>query len=288
MQFAPGIKEALEVAQTFADDEEAAQFWSKGMPLTKIEDVAFPGADGQDQKARLYRGSGGPVVYYIHGGGWVGGSIELNDRACSTLAVQSGCDVVSLSYRFAPDHPYPAALNDCRAGVAHFQPQFGNDPYFLAGASAGANLALSLALDEAPAGLVLFYGVFGADFETQSYQDFAEGFGFTKERAIEIFDHYDPSGLRHTTPQLCPLNATEAQLEQLPPTFLMAAEYDVLRDDSLHLAARFQASNCPHEMHVEPGVTHGFINRGRLVPAADRCLEQTAGFLARISETIVT
>lgn len=286
MEFAEGMAEASRLNDTMAESNEAAAFWAEGMPNAPFEDDTYSGADGQPQAARLYRGAGGPVVLYIHGGGWVGGSIAMNERACRALAHHAQADVVSISYRLAPDHPFPAGLEDCRAALRHYRPQFGNDPIILAGASAGANLALALALDEEVAGLLLFYGLFGADLTTSSYDTYAEGFGLDRARVAEILDLYDPTGQRATDPRVCPLTAADDMLAKLPPSLLLAAEHDVLRDDSVKLARRLTALGRPHDLHIEPGVTHGFINRGRLVPAADRCLEQAAAFLTALNEKI--
>lgn len=286
MKFSEGMEEAIRLYDQMGDTDAAAAFWAEGMPITKIEDLTYPGAAGQIQAARLYRGAGGHVVLYIHGGGWVGGSIAMNERACRAFAGHAAADVVSISYRLAPEHPYPAGLEDCRAALNHFRPLFGNDPIILAGASAGANLALALALDEQVAGLILFYGVFGADLGTESYRAYGEGFGLSGARVAEIFDLYDPGKVRHDDPRLCPLNASDTQLAALPPSFLLAAEYDVLRDDTLALGRRLKRLDRPHELHVEPGVTHGFINRGRLVPAADNCLERASRFLTALNEKI--
>lgn len=283
MELASGMADAMRVSDGFASDAEAAAYWAEDTALVPTEERTYPGALGQDQRARLYRGgSDGPLILYIHGGGWTGGSIDLNERACQLLADRAGVDIVSISYRLAPERPYPAGLDDCRAALHHFRDQFAARPIVLTGASAGANLALALALDEPIAGLILFYGVFGSDMETTSYREFAEGYGFTRQRMAELFDLYDPEGRRGTEPRLCPLHASDIQVSALPPTYILAAECDVLRDDSVALARRLATAGREHQLHIEPGVTHGFINRGRLVPAADRCLAQAAAFLNTI------
>lgn len=283
---AEGIREAQRVHEGFASEPEAAAYWAKGADWVPTEDRTYKGAAGQEQAARLYRGGGrGPVVLYVHGGGWAGGSIALNERACQVLARDAGCDVVSVSYRLAPAHPYPAGLEDCRAALAAFRTAFPGRAFALAGASAGANLALALALDEEAAGLVLFYGVYGNDLTTGSYTSFATGYGFTRDRMAELFQLYDPEGWRDSDPRICPLRAGDDQLRRLPPACLVAAGLDVLRDDTLALARRLAALDAPHLLEVEPGVTHGFINRGRHVPAADACLSRAARFLSELEPT---
>lgn len=285
MTYSPGMTEAIAIADRFSGDAEAAAYWGHGAPEVDCEDLSYPGGAGQPQSARLYRGGAGPLLLYIHGGGWVGGSIALNERACRFLAQESGSDVLSISYRLAPEHPFPAGLEDCRAALSWARARFPGRAVALGGASAGANLALALALDETVLGLVLFYGVFDADFTTDSHVAYRQGYGFTGARCAEIFELYDPEGLRRSEPRICPLRAADAQLRRLPRSFLVAAELDVLRDDTLRLAERLGRLDQPHELHVEPGVTHGFINRGRLVPAADACLRRAAAFLAELDQT---
>lgn len=276
MVFAQGMQEAMRTAEAFADDAEAAAFWAADAQHVDTEDFTYIGAAGQVQAARRYAGQGDPLIVYFHGGGWAGGSIAINEPACQRLAHLTGFEVVSLSYRLAPAHSFPAGLEDCRAGLRALR---GSRPVVLAGASAGANLATALALDAQVQGLVSFYGVFGADLTTDSHRRFATGYGFTSARMADLFALYDPEGRRHSDPRLCPLVASDTQLAALPPALLIAAELDVLSDDTRALAARLGALSLPHTLHIEPGVTHGFINRGRLVPAAKACLARAARFI---------
>ncbi|WP_305969316.1 MULTISPECIES: alpha/beta hydrolase [unclassified Mameliella] len=279
-QLAPGMAEAIRTHESLSD-AEAATFWAEGADWVPTEDTDYTGAAGQPQAARVYHGAAkGPVALYIHGGGWTGGSIALNERACQIMARDSGCTVVSISYRLAPEHPFPAGLQDCRAAIDQFCARFAGRPFVLSGASAGGNLALALAFDRPVQGLLLYYGVFGDDFETSSYRHYAEGYGLTRARMQELFTLYDPQGHHAHDLRLCPLKATDGQFRRLPPTCLIAAGLDVLRDDTTALADRLRRLDIPHSLHVEPGVTHGFINRGRLVPAADACLTRAARFLA--------
>lgn len=289
--WATGMQEALRANETFTSDDEAAAYWAEAAPRVPFEDRSYPGGAGQTQRARLYRGeTGAPTLLYIHGGGWTGGSIELNEAATRGLVAESGWNVLSISYRLAPRHPYPAGLDDCRAALRWLKSEraalgLDNDRIALGGASAGANLALAMALDldrDDVAGLLLYYGVFGKDFATPSYRRHEDGPVLTRTRMIEIFDLYDPDGLRDTDPRIAPLTATD--LSHLPPACLIAAEHDVLLDDSLRMAERFAADGVPHSLHVQPGVSHGFINRGRLVPAARDCVRRGANFLKSLNK----
>ena len=291
MRFAPGMEEALRKGDLFSSDEEAARFWSMDAPDVPFEETAFRGGNGQTQPARLYRGGAdAPALLYIHGGGWCGGSIDLNDPATRGICAESGWNVFSISYRLAPEHPYPAALEDCLAAVRWLRTEGATlglrpGPIALGGASAGANLAMaaSLALGGRDvAALVLFYGVYGHDLNTDSYRAYRNGPGLTRARMVEIFEMYDPGRRRERDPLIAPLSATD--LARTPPACLIAAEHDVLLDDSRRMAAALAEAGAPHSFHVEPGVTHGFINRGRLVPAARASVSRAASFLKDLKD----
>ncbi len=133
---------------------------------------------------------------------------------------------------------------------------------------------------------MLFYGVFGADLDTESYRHYAEGPGLTRTRMAELFDMYDPGGRRHADPLIAPLAADPPA--GLPPCCLIAAEHDVLLDDSRAMHRALVAAGPAATLHVEPGVTHGFINRGRLVPAANAALARAAGFVRTLHSSETT
>ncbi|MBI1172878.1 alpha/beta hydrolase fold domain-containing protein [bacterium] len=291
MTFAPGMEEALRRHESFAREDEAVAFWAETAPQVPTVEMTYPGGAGQPQTVRLYRGhlpAPAPVILYIHGGGWVGGSIAINDPAVRALVAESGWSAVSISYRFAPQHPYPAALQDVGAALRWLRDKasgLGLDAGRVAigGASAGANLAAAAALAEPEgslAGMVLFYGIFGADMETASYSTHADGPGLTRARMAEFFDLYDPVNLRRTDAMIAP--ALAPSLRALPPALLVVAEIDVLADDSRAFATRLRAEQVPTEVIEVAGVTHGFINRGRMVPAARDTLTRAAAFLSTL------
>ena len=293
---APGMEEVLAEETRLAELPQAdvEKFWMEGAAkMHAIEDFYFPGASNQQQRMRLYRATADkrPVLIYIHGGGWIGGSIELNESAARALAAQSGRHVVSISYRFAPEHPYPAALSDCVAAVRWLQSGSAPDDLMqhlslqhvaIAGASAGGNLALITALS-LPANtfdaLLLFYGVFDDDMSVQSYREYPDGPGMTRARMETIFRNYDPDHHRKSDPLVTPLHA---DLSGLPHTVVAAAEIDVLRSESESLAKRLQQAGVTVTSWVEQGVTHGLINRGRMLPGAQATLERAAGVLASL------
>lgn len=290
--FAEGMEEMLRVSDELkaaGDIAAEAAYWAEGAPEVPVEDLAYPGAAHQAQAVRLYRGSleaPAPVVLYAHGGGWVGGGIAQNERLCRTLAAESGWSVFSISYRLAPDDPYPAALTDVQAAMdwlALEGGKLGLDPsrMVLSGSSAGANLALAAALAKpgVATGLLLYYGVYDRDFGRESFGQHGDGPGITRARVEEIFDLYAPDA--GNDPLVVPYHAPD--LAFLPPACLIAAEIDVLRSENEAMAQRLKDAAVATEFHVEPGVTHGFINRGRHVPAASACLTRGAEFLKRLS-----
>jgi|GEM_PF-5859194 len=286
MNLAPGIEEVHRISDTFADQTEAAAYWMEGaQDVHSIEDLTYPGGAGQDQRFRLYRAhdSDAPLMIFIHGGGWVGGTIEMNERASRCIA-NAGWHVASLSYRLAPANPFPAGLDDCIAAVRYLQsanlPNIDSARIAIGGASAGANLSLATAMElprDTFAALLLYYGVYGNTVETETHALYQNGPGITRDRVAEIYDLYDPGGTYRNDARLAPLLG---DLTGLPPVLNVAAEIDVLRSENEALVAALTAAGVEVDAWTEPGVTHGFINRGRLVPVADAALQRSADWLA--------
>ena len=299
----PAMAEALREAEALAvragidprgaydlDADRAAEarnaaFWAEGAPA--VEDVlplSLPGADGL-LAARLYKPNvpaPAPIVLFVHGGGWAKGSIDTCEWACRQIAARSGLNVIATSYRLAPEHPYPAGLNDidavlnwcmgpsARAGLDHRR-------VLIAGASAGAQLALAACLArrdrgaDMPLGLALFYGVFGTDLETESYRAFGDGrYGLPRAQMQRFFDLYgagDASDL------------LAADLSGLPPVWLSAAGKDVLRDDALAMHAALRAAAVDVHLRLDEGLAHGYSAKARLVPLAKAAIDDAASFL---------
>lgn len=260
---------------------EGAAFWNEGLPDVPVEGHLVDGV-----AFNLYRPTTddrAPTLLYVHGGGWAVGSVAQNEPAIRALALGSGWNVAAPTYRLAPEHPFPAGLEDCLT-VAGWLAASGR-PWGVSGTSAGANLAIATALarrhNPAPSAMVLFYGVFGCDLDTESYTSFGDGrYGLSRERMANFFVMYDPPGARTREPLITPLLG---DLAGLPPTWLVAAGLDVLRDDTLAMHERMRAAGVDVRLRVEPGCTHGFINRGRIVRAARESLADAAAFLRQHS-----
>jgi acetyl esterase len=207
------------------------------------------------------------LVYY-HGGGWVIGSLETHDHLCRALANAVGCSVVSVDYRLAPEHPYPAAPEDCYAAlqaVVDNANALGIDPTRVAvgGDSAGGNLAAVVALmarergGPSLAAQVLIYPVTDRVADTDSYRDNGEGYLLTRSTMEWFWQHY----LADRDPSECPLAEPlrTADLAGLPPTLIITAEFDPLRDEGEAYAARLEEAGVATTCSRYDGAIHDFV-----------------------------
>ena len=241
--------------------------------------------------ARLYRphdeGSSGLLVY-LHGGGWVIGDLDLEDAALRRLTQRSRVPILSIEYRLAPEHPYPAALEDAVAAfewAAGSAEMLGIDARRIAlgGASAGANLALGAALRLRDGGqvaasfLLLMYGSYAGGAETESYRAFADGrFGLPRAAMDWFWRTYAGPDLLAAAVDAVPL---KANLVGLPPTFLNYAELDILRDDSVHLADRLRGAGVDVVAREYAGAVHGFTQYSKASALARRALDDAGDAL---------
>ncbi|HEX7776204.1 MAG TPA: alpha/beta hydrolase [Parvibaculum sp.] len=250
----------------------AAQLEPQGLPIGKVEDMAIPGPAGEIP-VRLYTpvaaGSGAlPVLVYFHGGGWVIGDLETHDALCRTLANESGCKVVAVDYRLAPEHRFPAAAEDSLAAVQWVEAnaaKIGVDPnrIAVAGDSAGGNLAAVVAqLARAQKGpriafQLLIYPVTDTNVDTGSYTAFATGHFLERDGMIWFFDHY-LGGADRNDPRIAPLKA--ASLAGLPRAYIVTAGFDPLRDEGRAYADALKAAGVAVEYVNYDGMIHGFFN----------------------------
>ncbi|MWV40266.1 alpha/beta hydrolase [Natrialba sp. INN-245] len=213
--------------------------------------------------------TGRPVVLYVHGGGWVIGSLETHDGTCRKLAADSGYPVVSVDYRLAPEHPFPAGLLDCYATLewlAEAAPDFGGDPdrIVLAGDSAGGNLAAATALLARDRGgpeaayQLLIYPSTGDLESTDSDEGNAEGHFLTTDDIQWFSDHYFECEIDRGNVYAAPRRA--ADLSRLPPATVVTAGFDPLRDDGAAYADRLEAAGVPVTYRNYDDVIHGFFS----------------------------
>lgn len=256
-------------------------------PIQHVENRGIPGPAG-NIPVRIYTPEGTgpfPVLVYFHGGGWVIGNLETHDNGCRQIANAAGCIVVSVDYRLAPEHKFPAAADDCYAAtqwVAENASALNGDPARIAvgGDSAGGNLAAVVSLMARDKGgpplmyQVLIYPVTGYHTPgTPSYQENAEGYFLTRDDMIWFWNHYLNSEDESKHPYASPLQA--ASLQGLPPALVLTAEYDPLRDEGELYAARLQEAGVPVIQRRYNGLIHGFFGMSAIVEQSKRAFTET-------------
>lgn len=240
--------------------------------VARVEDLVATGPAGEIP-LRLYDpiGTGPlPLIVYFHGGGWVLGGIDTHDGYCRALANASQMMVVSVDYRLAPEHPYPAAAEDAYAATRWLAEQagtLGGDPdrIAVAGDSAGGNLAAVTCLmardrEGPPIRMqVLIYPIVDHDFDTDSYLRNMIGYHLTRDAMIWFWDLYAPENTQRNQSYASPLRAVE--LEGLPPALVVTAEYDPLLDEGEAYARRLETAGVKVQLKRYPGTIHGFARR---------------------------
>ncbi|MFC4425083.1 alpha/beta hydrolase [Deinococcus navajonensis] len=270
----------------------AAALPRRPVTVAAVRDLHVPGAEGA-LPARLYTPPGEgpfPLTVFFHGGGFVAYSIETHDQLCRELCAGAASVVLSVEYRLAPEHPYPAGVNDAWAALAWaaaHAPELGADPARLAvaGDSAGASLAVACTLrarDEGGPALraqLLMYPPtdFGGGERYPSRRENGNGFFLTEDRMAFFAQMYlaDPDHAAH--PQVSPLPS--ARLHDLPPALILTAEFDPLRDEGAAYADALTAAGTPARHLPGPGMIHGFANFTALSPAAAGLMDEAFAWL---------
>jgi len=272
--YTAGVETAREFLETWVTPE------AERPAIHHIEDRSVPGPGGSIP-VRIFRPRAAdeamPVLMWYHGGGWVLGSLDLAEVNCRQLANDADCVVISVDYRLAPEHPFPAAIDDCLAATAWVQAnaeQFGIDPrrIAVAGDSAGGNLAACVAYGarawELPLVLqLLVYPVIDADFERPSYVENAEGFLLTRDAMRFYWDCYVAERGRRTHPGVAPIHA--ADLSGLSAAWIITAEFDPLRDEGEAYGEALRAAGVDATTKRYDGVIHGFFNMPTEEPVAE-------------------
>ncbi len=286
-----GTSTAMEMRARFTEDVTS---WNADPPaLSCIEDRIVL-TTVRAVPVRVYstspRSEPQPAIVFFHGGGWVVGDLDSNERALRVLAIDSGVTVISVDYCLAPENPFPAPLDECVAvarWIRRHSASWGIDVDRLAfgGESAGANLALAAALDLRDAGenwlrhLLLIYGAYARDNDTESHRLFGDGsMGFGTQAMDTLWSMYLGGCARADNPRAAPLRAA---LGGLPPAYLVAGGLDPLRDDSRRLAARLIEAGGSIEYHEYPGVVHGFMSMTRDLTVARRAMAHAGDSLRR-------
>jgi acetyl esterase len=261
-------------------------------PVARVENRIIPGPAGMIPIRVYASGESGPfpVLVYFHGSGFVLNNLDTHDGICRSLTNSAGCLTVSVDYRLAPEHPFPAAVEDSFAAttwVAAHAAELGGDPNRIAvgGDSAGGNLAAvvtHLARDKGAPHLafqLLIYPVADRPGTTLSYQESAEGYGLTLDDMAWFWNHYMPDKALECDPRAAPLR--EADLHGLPPAMVVTAEYDPLRDEAEIYAQMLADAGIQVQLVRYDGMIHGFFHYARCVERARQALDETGASLRR-------
>ena len=229
-----------------------------------------------------------PVVVYFHGGGWVLCDLDSHDAICRALAVGSNCTFVSVGYRLAPEHKFPAAVEDAYAAtswVAEHPARLRceGQPIAVAGDSAGGNLAAAVTLmakaEQRPAIAfqMLVYPITNHGFETRSYRENGEGYYLTRAAMQWYWRHYLSGAGEGESPYASPLRAED--VTGLPPALVITAEFDPLRDEGEAYGRRLADAGVPVTIKRFDGMFHGFFGRASLLEPARRAQGLATGAL---------
>ena len=260
--------------------------------IARSEDRVIPGPGGPipvrilapEGKAPL------PALVYFHGGGWVVGSIDTHDALGRHLANAAGVAVISVDYRLAPEHKFPAAVEDAYAAtawVAAHAAAIGIDPTRIAvgGDSAGGNLAAVVALMARERGgphlafQLLIYPITDFNLDTASYHENADGYFLTRDAMAWYWGHYLASPADGQHPHASPLRAPD--LRGLPPALVLTAEFDPLRDEGEAFAARLAAAGVPVTLIRHDGMIHGVLRRSVQLERTRVAIAECAAALRR-------
>lgn len=224
-----------------------------------------------------------PVLLYFHGGGWVFGSLDTHDGVCRALAKRAACTVVAVDYRLAPENKFPAAVEDAWAslGWALEQAEIRDlkPCVAVAGDSSGGNLAAVVALLARDAGIklslqLLVYPVTDCHMNTRSYQQYANGFGLTRDEMEWFIGHYLRSQSDRDDPRASPL--LHSDVSAVAPAMIITPECDVLRDEVEAYAERLQAAGVPVQYRCYDGLIHGFFRMGAVFNETHEALRESA------------
>ena len=249
---------------------------TRSAPVARIEDLTIPGPAG-DMSARLYApAEGAPLMVFFHGGGWVICSIDTHDSVCRALAEATGAALLSIDYRLAPEHKFPAAFEDAAAALvwaAAHAAELGCDPTRIAvsGDSAGGNLAAAAALAAPALGVrlvhqLLIYPALDPMQRGASHARYQTGPMLDTPSMAWYWEQYLDGPADRQDPRAAPILA--ANYGVFPPTTLVLAEHDPLYDDGIEFAEGLRAAGVPTEILRYDGVTHAFISMYGIVAKA--------------------
>jgi acetyl esterase/lipase len=280
----PGAEDVPIAELRQGHEEETARWGGPPPEVAEVRDDALPTPSGPVPVRRYRPVVARGTVAYLHGGGWCVGSLDSYDIACRALALASGAEVVSIAYRLAPEHPYPAGLEDALAAIRALASE--GAPLAVGGDSAGGNLAAVAA--RRLRGVVplraqaLIYPVADAATDTPSYRAYAEGHGLTAGGMRRYWQLY-LDGADALAPDASPLRADD--LAGVAPALVLTAEEDVLRDEGEAYAAALAHAGVPVEHRRVEGTIHGFWRwQGASRLAREAVADLGAGLRAALDE----
>jgi acetyl esterase/lipase len=273
---------------------DAATFEGPKVEVASVSDTTVQGATGElrgrlfvpPQQGATGSAAPGPLLVYFHGGGFVVCDLDTHDNVCRFLALHAGIRVLSVEYRLAPEHPFPAPADDAlaafRFAVEH-APELGVDPARIAvgGDSAGGNLAAMVAAqasaDGGPAFQLLFYPWLDLSSERTSYDLFEEGFYLTRSDLRWYRAHYLSDESRASDPRCSPILSGE--LAGVAPAYVATAGFDPLRDEGEEYARRLREAGVRVALRRHSGLIHGFANTFAIGHAAREAVLEASGAL---------
>jgi len=279
--------------ELFGGDDGGNEGSDATLPVASTLDLAIDGPAGaagddrnRDLPLRVYRPTEtpAPTLVFLHGGGWCLGTLDSADDLARRLCRRVGAVVVSVDYRLAPEHPFPAAVDDAIRALRwtrEHAPEFGgNGVVGVAGSSAGGNLAAAASLatsdGEAPAVQTLLYPITDRDFATDSYEANADGPLLTRADMRRFWREYLRSEVDAANPYAAPLRANESTLADGAPAVVVTGECDPLRDDGAAYVSRLADAGVDAELLDYEGMCHGFLSFADEVAAADAAFDDLA------------
>jgi len=260
--------------------------------LARVEDITIPGPAGAIP-GRVYDAAGvsvpaRAVVAYFHGGGWVQGDLETHHGLCARLALRSGTIVVAIEYRLAPEHKFPAAVEDSFVAYRWLRShaaEVGGDPgrVAVAGDSAGGNLSAVVSQLSAREGVpvptcqVLIYPALDFALDTPSHRELTDGHIIPRDRIVWYMEQYLPAGADLNDPHASPLR--EPDLHGQPPALIVTAGFDPLRDEGAAYAERLRAAGVDVVYHEYRGQIHAFLSLTKTIPQGMDCTWEIGAYL---------
>ena len=281
----PELRQQLRVMVSLMDEPAP--------PLARIEDISIPGPAG-DIPARVYSSSAAktpqPAVVYFHGGGWVQGDLETHHGLCARLAKHAGVLVVAVDYRLAPEHKFPAAVDDCLAAYRWARSKgrdVGADParVAVAGDSAGGNLSATVSQlagsegSPVPTCQVLIYPAVDFSLDTASHREMVEGHVIPRERVVWYMEQYLRDEADKNDLRASPLRASS--LKGQPPAMIVTAGFDPLRDEGRAYADRLRQAGVDVVYREYPGQIHAFVSLTKAIPQGMAATLEIAEYLRR-------